>query len=506
MSRIRLGLVTLVLLCACGGGDDGTVQDGSAEAGQDGTPNDTGVNDTGVNDTGVNDTGVNDTGVNDTGTSDGSSDGGIMDAPSDGPIIVDGGIVCDSVISPWHYVVDPVNGSDAVNSTGSGTSGNNKTAACAFKTITNAIVKILAANNPPNAGTQIIVFGPSTVSLAANGETFPINVPKNTLVTSSGGTVKVAVAAANVDMFKLAQTGSGLDSLTLDGTSNAAGHAVTAATGTDTTDKLTNLIVSSFGNDCVGLSGTGALTVGDNVKVSACGTNNARRSGFHATDGSYLAIKPPNTAVVIATNTLHGIQIQGTAHLDVTSTLGNSPPGTALVQVDANAASGVFIQQIPNPNNPPPLNTIDGAAIGGSTGIANSLGEGIAVFGGSQLKLRSSWVLKNLSNGVIVSTYPQVVNGASDTVGIDLGFSSNDWGKNRVQDQNSSNGAAGICLNLTVALNATLAARGNYFATNIDCTSMNTALSKGICASGAKQHVGISGSQMNSIVTFMCTN
>jgi hypothetical protein len=450
------------------------------------------------------DAGDMDSAMNDGSTGDGSMSGdgsGGDGAASDGGA-GDGG--CDSVMAPWHYLVDPVNGSDAMSSTGSGTSGGNAAPACAFKTITHAIQQLLLANNPPQAGTQIIVQGPSTVSVQANGETFPIKIPQNVLITSTGGAVKVVVTSG--DAFLMAATGSGLDSLTIDGSANSGARALVADTGTDLTDKITNVSITSFAQDCVALTNKGVLTVGDGVTVTGCGTMNARHSGFYATGNAYLKIAPSNKQVLIGKNTEYGIKVDTAARLDVTSSLGNMPPNSALVLVDSNALGGVFVQQMPNPNNPPPLCTVDGIAVSSSTGVNGADGDGIRVYGGSIFKLRNSWVLKNLSNGIHVLSYPQNVLGASDVSGIDLGASSQDYGKNRVQDQNSFNGAAGICLDLSQALNQNLKALGNMFASNIDCSQMMSMLSKGMCAANSKTHVGIAGSQMNTISTSMCTN
>ena len=90
--------------------------------------------------------------------------------------------------------------------------------------------------------------------------------------------------------------------------------------------------------------------------------------------------------------------------------------------------------------------------------------------------------------------------------GIDLGASSNDYGFNTVQNVATPNQGAGICLNLTQALNQNLKALGNRFASNIDCSAAVSALTKGMCNLGSKEHVGISGSQNNTISTSMCTN
>src|SRR5581483_877673 len=115
MRTLRIGGLALVVLCACGG-DDSTIPDAAGDGGgQDATTDtggmdsggmDSGGMDSGDMDTGGMDSGDMDTGTNESGGNDGGMDGGIMDASPDGPIVVDGGIVCDKVGSPWHYLVD----------------------------------------------------------------------------------------------------------------------------------------------------------------------------------------------------------------------------------------------------------------------------------------------------------------------------------------------------------------------------------------------------------------
>src|ERR1700722_4101061 len=95
---------------------------------------------------------------------------------------------CD-VVAGNAYFVDPVNGSDATTSTGSNKAGGATAGICAFKTIGHAI-SVIGKTAP--AGTTITVL--SDDSNAINGETFPLDVPTNTIVQGTSASVKISVS------------------------------------------------------------------------------------------------------------------------------------------------------------------------------------------------------------------------------------------------------------------------------------------------------------------------
>ena len=91
---------------------------------------------------------------------------------------------CNNV-SGNQYFVDPVNGNDTT-ANGSGMSGAMAAPGCAFKTIARAIQVI--PTSPP-AGTKIIIVGTGAATdlyRGPGGETFPIVLPTNVQLTTTG--------------------------------------------------------------------------------------------------------------------------------------------------------------------------------------------------------------------------------------------------------------------------------------------------------------------------------
>ena len=136
-TRTWTSVAAVLAVVACGGDDPVLTNpvDGGADSQN--------VPDTSIPDTFTPDTSIPDTSVPDSSTGDAASDASSTDATADGAstdgaasdgstdaIAADAG--CDTVASPWHYVVDPTNGSDGASSTGSGKLASTTNSACAY--------------------------------------------------------------------------------------------------------------------------------------------------------------------------------------------------------------------------------------------------------------------------------------------------------------------------------------------------------------------------------------
>jgi len=136
--------------------------------------------------------------------------------------------------------------------------------------------------------------------------------------------------------------------------------------------------------------------------------------------------------------------------------------GTGTITTNGNVAAGVWIEQTPG-NTAPALNSITGLV-----SFANTGGNGMHIFGGSHVQVRSSAFLNNAANGVNISTYGAGTAAANNSLAnIDLGTSGagGSNGLNTFQAAFSGaphNGGSGICL-ATANSGATLNAAGNTF-------------------------------------------
>ena len=410
------------------------------------------------------------------------------------------------------YLVDPVGGSDV------GGTGDHTTAGCAFKTITRALQVI---GTSPLVATSITVLGPSTVRA---GETFPIPLPANVTVTTTGGPVHVDVPAGSSG-FALSEVGSGIAGgavadggaapvLTIGGPHGGANDAtsgIVVDTGTGVSSanapRISNLIVTNFLEDGILVQNTGILTVGAGVTSTLNGTPTAagRRAGLHVT-GNGQAIVDVAAGAAPAhfdANTNHGIRVDTSGTVTVMGTVTSAPAGTGTVTTNGNYAAGVWIQQ--TAATPP------ASAITGLVSFANTNGNGIRIFAGSSVRIRASVSLGNQGDGVLVSA---AAGGSNDISNIDLGRAvdaGGTFGANTFQEPlgSGNNGAAGICLQ--VRNNAgTLHAEGNVFGA-IHCatgagalTTNNGACDNAACAAGVCD-LGITNATGNAVDVSMCS-
>ena len=354
--------------------------------------------------------------------------------------------VCDPVAG-LTFLVDPLSGVDG-GATGSGTSGGGTpNAACAFKTITRALQAI---GSNPAVGTVIQVRNSGPVSVAGNGETFPINVTTNVTITAVGGLVTITPPAAQA-AFGFASAGSGINgtlgggSLIIDGGGNTASFGVVATTGSTTATSLRNVTIQNFLQGGVRVANAGVLTIQQGVAVTGNGTVavGARRPGLHVTGSAHVDITVPmgQPTTSFNLNTQHGILVDGTASVTIT---GSQSGGTGTIECRGNAVAGLAIAQTPGNNLP--LN-----AVTGFLSVGTTQGNGIRIEGGSNVRMRDSYSLGNFGSGIIVATSVIATVRNNSLTNIDLGSrldAGGSPGGNTFQASigSNANGGAGICL------------------------------------------------------------
>ncbi|HVW29136.1 MAG TPA: hypothetical protein VHC69_27410 [Polyangiaceae bacterium] len=388
------------------------------------------------------------------------------------------------------YYVDPLNGSDTI---GTGTSAS---PACAFKTITRALTVIGAA---PNPNTKVLVA--STASLGtASGETFPIVIPANVAI-GPATTPATVLVPSGLSGFSLAHPSSGLSGLVVDGQNHAAASGVLVTAGSALTTVLTNITVKNMASDGIRVSGTGVLTIGPGVSSTGNGVagGNATADGLRLNDQAQVIIAAPSggAASHFDSNSAHGIFVTGNGSVTVTGAPSTNGAGT--VTANSNVLAGVWIEQTPAAN--PATNSITGLVA-----WANQ-GNGIRAVGGSALTLRSSYVLANATNGVLVSTYNTNGTTSNDVSHMDFGSSSS-AGANVLQASlgQNPNGGAGICLNVARNAGATLKARGNIFSGPRDCSKSNagTLTRNATCTNDVDVSVHVTGATSDTIDVTNC--
>jgi hypothetical protein len=358
-----------------------------------------------------------------------------------------------STMTPIYYV-DPVNGSDS--GTGSLTlSGGGAAASCALKTITRALQLIGTAVVP----TQIVVVGGASATVSA-GETFPIKVPTNVTISTQTGPVTVnvpngkagfAMSAPNAQIT----SGSGaMLTITTTVTGTAGGtDGIVVGTGSDASTQISNVTVTGMVDSGILVNG-GALTLGQGVVASSNGVGNKAGHGLSVQGGEAIVDVPSGSPPTkFDDNTAHGILVGGTGFIHLTGSVISATAGTGTVVTNGNTAAGVWIQQTAAA---PAQNVINGLV-----SFANAGGNGMRIVGGSSVQLRSSVLLGNGANGVIVSTGTGAT--ANSLANIDLGTGASSGGNTFQAPLGSGNNAnAGLCL--AVAANSgTLDAAGDTF-------------------------------------------
>jgi hypothetical protein len=393
------------------------------------------------------------------------------------------------------YTVDPVNGSDTAGN------GNGNPATCAFKTITRALEVI---GNDAAFAITVTVIGPSTV---ATGETFPIPVPQNVALTTSGGAVTVNVPQAKAGFVLNAPNasiaGGAGAALTVSGQANKGTFGITASSATSTGTSISNLTVSSFATAGILVQNGGVLSIGAGV------TSTGSPDGLHlmGTGTPSVTITVPSGAAAthFDSNTVHGILVSENGSISLTGAVASTAvPPMGTVTTNHNTAAGIWVEQAAGT---PPLNTITGLVSYANTG------NGLRLVGGSNVKVRGSVSLGNTDSGVIVSAGGAGGAATNDISKIDLGDPSDaggTLGNNTLQAAlgDGQNGNAGVCLAMR-ANAGTLLAAGNAFST-LNCASAtgsvvtNAAGCGNTCAGGVCD-IGFSGAG-NNINVSLCSH
>ena len=399
---------------------------------------------------------------------------------------------CNAVTNNKWYV-DPVNGNDNT-ATGSDTSGGNMAPGCAFKTI-KKLLNVLPST--PFANTQIIIVGTTgtTTGLSA-GETYPITLPSNTTLTTTGGPVTLTVPAAGT-LFQLnnpasAITGGGSAApLVLDGNNHAGGTAILVSPSASTsTASVSSLTIQNTNGDGIRVA-AGTLTVGAGVVVS--GSN---ADGLDITGGAANINNPSGTQTLFTGNASYGIEVGTLGSVSITGTPGSVPSNSGTVVANFNNTAGILINQTPGGAGLV-TNSINGLVSWGNTS------DGMQLFGGSLAKVRNSIFLGNGRYGVMIGGAN--ILGGDDVSKLDLG-KAGDPGKNYLQTPLGAlgtNATAGLCValaNCTTfgptgcrsagAVTANLSAEGNFMVSlaaphaQLDCSTSTSAITKGSCANG----------------------
>ena len=145
--------------------------------------------------------------------------------------------------------------------------------------------------------------------------------------------------------------------------------------------------------------------------------------------------------------------------------------GQGTVVVSDNAFDGLEIFEAAGAA---PLSTVNGLV------AWHNFKQGIQLFGGEQVKLRNSVVLKNVLSGLLVAS-----SAPNDLATIDLGVAG-DGGRNLLQAAAGSNpNQAGLCISASAGEGTlTLSAEGNVFAGPTDCASSSNAIVRSSSCSG----------------------
>jgi hypothetical protein len=255
--------------------------------------------------------------------------------------------------------------------------------------------------------------------------------------------------------------------LTLDGQGKTASTGILIQSAGATLSALT---VQNFLDDGISVVNAGsaasALTINAGVQSNGSGVE-----GLFVGGSSTVTITGSSAAPTeFNNNGAHGIDVRQTASITVTGDVGASPPSTSTVIASGNTAADIWIEQTAGTSA---KNTLTGVACTASNG------NGLRLVPGSNVTVRSSWLLGNTGSGVDIEN---AVGGSGNGIAnIDLGTAASP-GLNVLQavPGGSVNGNAGICLAIAAGANVQLAARGNVFGGNgasaINCNAGADAL------------------------------
>jgi hypothetical protein len=355
--------------------------------------------------------------------------------------------VCTSCPSPAPntLVVDP---SETVGGDATGAD----VAGCRYKTISAAMQVAASGTTIKVLGTQLLT-GDDTCTSLATTECLPIGILAGVQVVGDSTLVPTLRVPLSLNGFQLKNQSSVLSHFKLDG-ANAAGihqgsYGIDAALGPTASPTpapaIDHVELLHFGIGGIDVHGAGAsLDIGPGVSAHDNGV------GLKVEQSSVVHITGGADPISFSSNANQGITAS-TCTLKVSGTAGTLGAGSVVLNQNAG---GIAISS----------GTVE---LTGVVAYDNSA-SGITVQGGSSLKMRSCYVLKNGGSGVDVS-------GAGSLAAINLGGGTGDTssGHNTLQDATNPNTKVGICL----AIAGTLFAQGNVFGTH-DCSAAASMISK----------------------------
>ena len=371
---------------------------------------------------------------------------------------------CAEVGTDRTYFVDPTAGND--DATGSGKAmGGAVDPACRFRTLAHALSVI--GTTPAAATTVVIVGTGATTALAATG--LPFQVGRNTRITTMGGAITLTIPQ-NAIGFRLLGDGATLapaaDALLTISGGDTSGPAVVflAAGGTAT---LQNVAVANTGADSLQVT-TGTAAIGPNVVVRQAGTGMSpatRFSGLDVSGGTARIEVPAGAApVIFDANNEFGIDVRGTGALVLAGVpaADAATTGNGTVVLRGNRSANLSFHPTPGQAT---TSTVTGVVAVGAT-----VGDGIQIAGGANIRIRNSVSTNNAGNGVTI--IPGDGGGGGEVANIDLGKAdAGGYGRNTLQVMGATaNKKLGLCLQIVPA--APLSAAGNKF-TGRDCTLIN---------------------------------
>ena len=371
---------------------------------------------------------------------------------------------CDQVTG-GNYYVDPVNGSDGADATGSDMAGGQTAAVCAFKTITHAL-KVIGT---PSAATTITVL-----TSDPSGETWPITVPANVVLKGTSATTTVTVPGTATTGFILNGAAAGIESLVISG---SLGTGVNATAGSTSTTYLKNVTVTGFATgDAVLVNGASTvLTLDEGVTLTKS------LDGLHVTDSATVDCANTNQANpdAFTANTQDGVLVDKTGALSFQGAAGVLGAGSIVASSNGSAlGGGGIVFQPTGPGSNMPASLLSGVVAWGNPQF------GLDLQGGSNVKVRNTYTGANGTGVEVRSTTVLGGAGGDDTSHIDLGTTS-DFGKNTFQSlaptdggANAQNTTAGLCWAINPNKSQTLEAQGNYWVNvgstaSLDCTQTN---------------------------------
>ncbi len=371
----------------------------------------------------------------------GSFDAGTIDAGG-----CDAG-ACASCLPPTDntLVVNPVSGSD-VSGNGSASPG------CAFRTVTHALRVV---GQTPSVATTIMIVGPGTsASTVGAGETFPIALPANVTLTTSGNVhVLVPAGAAGfvLDRSPSAIQGDSTTPMVIDGQGGSALYGIVVDTGAQSTT-IAYATITGFLHDGILVEGTASPEILNGVTA----TSNAASSigaGLHVTASAQVEVSVASAFLSTSfSNNGIGILVDANGAISMGSGGGTpfGPNGNLFVQ--SNAGDGLLIQ--PNPG------AFAFNIVQSFTASSNG-GAGIHVLPGDVNSFRLTTEVSNAGPGILVGPGlgPETTD---DLTYVNFGDTQGAGNNTLTSVSAPANGQAAICLEARPN-SGTLKAEGNSF-------------------------------------------